>query len=472
MRATAYGAVARRFEGAPIDTARARGLAASNPALAEGRTIFRASVTPSLESPRFLVSGANNPKLGAKVIKGPRAGWPIFHLTLEERATCPRSCHAWSACYGNSMPLARRHTPDADFLEFLEAEIITVARQYPKGLLIRLHTLGDFYSLTYVRMWLRLMVKLPQLHVFGYTARSEDVGDDDSRAMAALIRRMTDEDWERFAIRFSRAEAVPQGSMIVDQDPGLPDVIVCPAQTKKTEACASCGLCWAEAARDKTIAFLRHGMKSGVGVLRPRQERAAKAPRDPIERGRTGVNKLAPGLSLADRNLAKLRAALPAIFEAWPSGATTTGLAKRTGLTNAQVGVAVRQLHREGVCIWKARPSVGGLLFRPGHDAPKAPDARHRPPAPLRSTLPSPGPRPVSRVIPVAARGEREGLGDILAVPFQRHTIRRVASDGALTRRLMGDPEPGRLTPSEMGAADIARHNAALLARLRGGPPV
>ncbi len=284
MRGRAHTATLRRFAGAKIEPERSHGLRADHEALAEGRTIFPTSVVGTWESPRFLVSGHNNPKLGRAVMKGPRTGWPIFHVTLEERATCPRSCAQWSTCYGNTMPYARRHTPDADFLAAFKAEVITVARAYPKGLLIRLHALGDFFSLAYVEAWAGLLKILPQLHVFGYTARSEEADDAESRAIAAAIRALTETSWERFAIRFSRVEPGPQHSIVVDADPGLADVIVCPAQTGATEACATCGLCWAAGAREKTIAFLRHGMKSNKG--KARKPKAPIEPRVPRPRGR------------------------------------------------------------------------------------------------------------------------------------------------------------------------------------------
>lgn len=252
----------RRFASAEIDTSRAVGLRADHPALSEGRTIFPSSVTPSRESPRFLISGHNNPKLGKTVLKGPRAGWPIYQLSLEERATCPRSCAVWSECYGNAMPYARRHTPDEQFERFLVAEMITLCRAHPEGLLVRLHALGDFYSVEYVYIWARLIADFPQLHVFGYTARRTDDADPETAKIAQAIALLTEGAWDRFAIRSSGADAPARSlSIVVDQDPDLPNVIVCPAQTEATEACASCGLCWAEAARDKTVAFLRHGMK-------------------------------------------------------------------------------------------------------------------------------------------------------------------------------------------------------------------
>lgn len=254
--------VQRRFTGAEIEPERSHGLRPDHPAVVEGRTIFPKSVLGTWESQRFLVSGANNPKLGRVVTKGPRAGWPIYQVSLEERATCPRSCEQWSTCYGNTMPYARRHAVDEDFLAALKAEVVTVARSHPDGLLVRLHALGDFYSVAYVKAWAALIAMLPNLHVFGYTARRHDADGPESRQIAHEIAVLTATNWTQFAIRFSRAEPGAQRAVVVDADPRRPDVIMCPAQTKDTEACASCGLCWAEPARHKTIAFLRHGMKA------------------------------------------------------------------------------------------------------------------------------------------------------------------------------------------------------------------
>jgi hypothetical protein len=250
-----------RFASADIDPARVQDLRADHPALIKGHSIFTDQVVGTHGSPRFLVSGHNNPKLGKKVLKGPRTGWPIFQLTLEERTTCPRSCPVWAGCYGNAMPYARRHRVDAEFMGALRSEVLTVARQYPAGLLIRLHTLGDFFSVEYVLLWAELLAELPQLHVFGYTARREDDADPETQKIAKAVRMLTTGMWSRFAIRTSHPEFGSQRSVVVDVAPDVPNVIVCPAQVEATEACATCGLCWAEPARGKTIAFLKHGMK-------------------------------------------------------------------------------------------------------------------------------------------------------------------------------------------------------------------
>lgn len=276
-RVSAANASLRRFESADIDPAQAVELARDHPAVVEARTIFPSTVVGPDQSPRFLVSGHNNPKLGKEVTKGERAGWPIFQLTLEERATCPRSCAQWRGCYGNAMHRARRHDHRSpEFMTLLRGEIATAARQHPAGLLIRLHTLGDFFSAPYVLMWGEMLLKFPQLHVFGYTSRrTDDAADPESQKIAQAIDLLRSRFWSRFAIRTSHAEPGPERSIVVDQAVSAPDVIMCPAQVKATEACATCGLCWADAARPKTIAFLRHGMKR---TRSPRQPSIQEAP--------------------------------------------------------------------------------------------------------------------------------------------------------------------------------------------------
>jgi hypothetical protein len=268
------GGSIQRFKAYKAEPDRAYDLAEDHPAVAEGRTLFPGTVKGVFESPRFLVSGKNSPKIGGEVRKGPWIGMPIYTLTLEERATCPTSCPIYAGCYGNAMQWARRcDTTDPDFIAALKAEVVTLVRDVcsprlnkpgvppPRGIVIRLHVLGDFYSLEYVRMWADLLDALPELHVFGYTARREDADDAESRKIARALRYLTDEAWDRFAIRWSRSEPGPQRAVVVLESPHDPSIITCPAQIEATQACATCGLCWAPAMRDKTIAFIRHGQK-------------------------------------------------------------------------------------------------------------------------------------------------------------------------------------------------------------------
>lgn len=265
----------RRFAGRKADPSQTIGLRADHPAVLDAHSIFRKSVVKPGEAGRVLVSGHNNPKLGAKVQLGRMAGFPLFHLTLEERATCPRSCSSWLSCYGNAMPFARRN--DASDPERLVTaigfDLAALQRRHPGGFLVRVHTLGDFFSTAYVAAWARWLERFPALHVFGYSSCTPDAADPRERAIGHAVADLAEANWDRFAIRFSRAVAAPGGAVVVDAPPGDDAVLMCPAQTGKTECCATCGLCWSAAAsvRGRAIGFLRHGMK------RPRGRRKAEA---------------------------------------------------------------------------------------------------------------------------------------------------------------------------------------------------
>jgi hypothetical protein len=248
-----------RFGSAQIEPERATDLRADHPALSEGRTIFPTTVKTPQKTERLLVSGHNNPKLGAEVRKGPWAGFPIYHLTLEERATCPRSCAQWAGCFGNTMHMARRHDHrHEDFLTLLEMELHTLAGRHPMGFAIRLHTLGDFYSVAYVAFWARMVEAIPQLHAFGFTAYSALADDAHESDIGEAVEQLSLNNWSRFAIRLSGSRG-PGGSVVVTKP--APDLLMCPAQTESTTACSTCALCWSPAAFEKPIGFLKHGMK-------------------------------------------------------------------------------------------------------------------------------------------------------------------------------------------------------------------
>ena len=103
-------------------------------------------------------------------------------LTLEERATCPASCHAFDYCYGNSMHYARRVKHGTRFELRLIDEVAALADQHRQGFVIRLHVLGDFYSEHYAKVWTELLARVPALRVYGYTARALN-GSADSRTV-------------------------------------------------------------------------------------------------------------------------------------------------------------------------------------------------------------------------------------------------------------------------------------------------
>lgn len=210
--------------------------------------MFPSTVVASAASPRLLVSGMNSRKTGRIVDKGRWRGSPIYTLTLEERATCPVTCEQWRSCYGNNMHYARRHRADDGFEAKLIAELRALAVAHPDGFVVRLHILGDFYSVDYVQFWAAALDELPALRVFGYTAR------EITSAIGAEILKMTGRPDGRCWIRFSGLRAGPLGAIVID-DASQSRSVICPAQTGATDCCATCGICWASA---HTIEFLRH----------------------------------------------------------------------------------------------------------------------------------------------------------------------------------------------------------------------
>ena len=112
-------------------------------AIANSKTVFGAtvkSVSDGLGKTEKIIKTSTNKKLGKKVTKGKYKGFPIFTVTLQERATCPTDCIHWSNCYGNNMPFATRYTVDKQAIELMESELTELQRKYPNGFLVRLHT--------------------------------------------------------------------------------------------------------------------------------------------------------------------------------------------------------------------------------------------------------------------------------------------------------------------------------------------
>lgn len=220
-----------------------------HPAARGARTIFPSRVFDVDEVQRVLKSGHQSRKIGAFVAKGPRKGWPIFTLTLEERATCPRSCREWLRCYGSNMQAAERIVHGPELEAALEQELRYLAEKHPAGFLVRLHVLGDFYSGEYVDLWQRMLEELPALHVFGFTAQLP--GSD----LGGKLHWMAVKWGDRFSLRFSGLDDAHRGALTLGPAETAPNAIMCPAQTGATDCCGTCGLCWQT---DRTIGFRRH----------------------------------------------------------------------------------------------------------------------------------------------------------------------------------------------------------------------
>ncbi len=127
-------------------------------------TRFQKSIR-SVDGNTILKQGSNNKKLGFKITSKKWRGKKLFSLTLIERETCPPSCHHWEDCYGNNMPFAHRFSTNG-LTDKLEIEIAALMKKHPQGIVIRLHVLGDFYSVDYVNFWDEMLWKYSSLCLF------------------------------------------------------------------------------------------------------------------------------------------------------------------------------------------------------------------------------------------------------------------------------------------------------------------
>lgn len=243
----------RRFRDTPVPTGNASH--ATSPK-ATG-TIFPAMVfRPTPDAP-VLKSGVHNAKIGGDVLVGALYGAKIFTLTLEERATCPKSCTLWSVCYGNSMHRSHRFQHGKALEARLKIEVPLLLQEHKK-ILVRLHVLGDFYSWEYLCLWAELLDQYEGLNVFGFTAWQEDT------QIGAGIARLRKVYPQRFAVRTSGRTGT-WGSFTLDfptEKAMIGDAVVCPEQrdamgglSPKNMHCGACGLCWK---LDIPVAFVEH----------------------------------------------------------------------------------------------------------------------------------------------------------------------------------------------------------------------
>jgi hypothetical protein len=243
------GIAKRRFEEHAGNAGQTITLGRAHPAVVNGTTRFPNMAKPAAQHDRLLRSGQHSRKIGSYVAKGAWHGMPILTLTLEERATCPRSCEHWRSCYGGNMQWAPRIQPDDTLIPRLADEIWMLAIKHPRGFVVRLHVLGDFFSTDYTAAWAGFLRDNAALHVFGYTARAHD--SDNGAQISFMNRRWPD----RCVIRFSGQPKARPAAVTVTRDDEAGAAIVCPAQTGRTACCGTCALCWST---DRTIAFLRH----------------------------------------------------------------------------------------------------------------------------------------------------------------------------------------------------------------------
>lgn len=237
----------RRFTGVESDGPRVD-LKPWHPAIRLGTTIYGQMSVPAAQTERLLKSGKWNRKIGEIATKGRWKGLPIFTLTLEERSTCPRTCLEWHTCYGNNLGKQPRILPDDTLEPRLFAQLMHLMAVNNDGIIVRLHVLGDFFSVEYVLFWRKMLQYFPKLRIFGFTARLPDT--EIGREVLYLIRDFEDQ----ALFRVSGGGKPLLCSEVVDTEDQATG-IVCPAEKDVDRCCATCGLCWQT---DLTISFIKH----------------------------------------------------------------------------------------------------------------------------------------------------------------------------------------------------------------------
>jgi hypothetical protein len=71
----------------------------------------------------------------------------------------------------------------------LQIEVAGLAKHHPRGFAVRLHVLGDFYSVGYIALWRELLERHPAPHIWGYTARIDVETDPIATALVALTQQ-------------------------------------------------------------------------------------------------------------------------------------------------------------------------------------------------------------------------------------------------------------------------------------------
>ena len=205
-------------------------------------TIYKKNIHDLDEYKFKIIKDSKNIKLGKKVIKGMYNNYKLKTVTLIERETCPADCIHWDDCYGNNMPFAHRISHENQNLlqKRIYNELLNSTNQL---LLIRLHVLGDFFNVKYVKFWSIMLNTFKNIAIYGYTANNINSKIELSRDIAKEIIKLNYN--KHSHIRFSNDLNNPFSANSYDiVKPVKGESILCPVQENKTANCGTCGLCW------------------------------------------------------------------------------------------------------------------------------------------------------------------------------------------------------------------------------------
>ena len=217
-------------------------------------TIYKKSIHDLNSYDHDIVKNSTNIKLGKKVNKGIYKNYKMKTVTLTERKTCPADCVHWHDCYGNNMPFAHRidHKDQNLLQKRIYNELLNSSNQL---LLIRLHVLGDFFNVKYVKFWSIMLNTFKNIAVYGYTANNINSKFKYSRDIAKEIIKLNYS--ENSHIRFSNDLTNKFSANSYDiVKPVKGESILCPVQENKTANCGTCGLCWNQ--KNQSIIFKTH----------------------------------------------------------------------------------------------------------------------------------------------------------------------------------------------------------------------
>ena len=217
-------------------------------------TIYKKNIHDLDEYKFKIIKDSKNIKLGKKVIKGMYNNYKLKTVTLIERKTCPADCVHWDDCYGNNMPFAHRISHENQNLlqKRIYNELLNSTNQL---LLIRLHVLGDFFNVKYVKFWSIMLNTFKNIAIYGYTANNINSKIELSRDIAKEIIKLNYS--KHSHIRFSNDLNNPFSANSYDiVKPVKGKSILCPVQENKTANCGTCGLCWNQ--KTQSIIFKTH----------------------------------------------------------------------------------------------------------------------------------------------------------------------------------------------------------------------
>ena len=217
-------------------------------------TIYKKNIHDLDEYKFKIIKDSKNIKLGKKVIKGMYNNYKLKTVTLIERETCPADCVHWEDCYGNNMPFAHRiNHEDQNLLQKrIYNELLNSSNQL---LLIRLHVLGDFFNVKYVKFWSIMLNTFKNIAIYGYTANNINSKIELSRDIAKEIIKLNYN--KHSHIRFSNDLTNSFSANSYDiVKPVKGKSILCPVQENKTANCGTCGLCWNQ--KNQSIIFKTH----------------------------------------------------------------------------------------------------------------------------------------------------------------------------------------------------------------------